>query len=270
MKFGERVNLHTHTLRCGHASGCIEEYCREARKQGLAILGFSDHAPFPDGRYAASRMDFSELPLYLADIGRMREEFPALTVLAGAEVDYMPSVGKAFYEDVYSPEKGFDYLIAGPHFTEPSLDSVGELSPQQARKYAEATIYAMESGLFSYIAHPDMFTSRCFRWTPEFAAVAKDMAEASKALGVPFEINAYGLRKPWIDTADGHRPQYPFRPFWEVMAEHDVRTVVGADAHRPEDVWGNTDDAIAFAAEFGLAVENREVAEDIIRRKREK
>lgn len=270
MKFGERVNLHTHTARCGHASGTIEAYCREAEKQGLAVLGFSDHAPFPDERFAESRMEFAELAAYLADIERMRGEFPNLELLTGAEVDYMPSAGRAFYEETYSPENGFDYLIAGPHFTEPSLEAYRVLSAAQAQKYAEAAIYAMESGLFAYVAHPDMFTARCPRWNPELAAIAADLAEASKAFGVPLEINAYGLRKPWIDTEDGHRPQYPFRPFWEVMAEHGVRMVVGADAHRPRDVWGNTDDAIAFGADLGLAPENREVAAKIIRRKRER
>ena len=267
MKFGERVNLHTHTTRCGHASGTIEAYCREAERQGLAVLGFSDHAPFPNGRFAASRMEYAELSSYLADIERMRGEFPQLTILTGAEVDYMPSVGRAFYEEVYSPENGFDYLIVGPHFTEPSLEAFRTLSTAQARMYAESIIYAMKSGLFAYVAHPDMFTARCPRWNPELAAIAADLAEASKTFDVPLEINAYGLRKPWIDTGDGHRPQYPFRPFWEVMAEHGVRMAVGADAHRPQDVWGNTEDAVAFGTSLGLIPENREIAAKIIRLK---
>jgi len=267
MKFGERINLHTHTTRCGHASGAMEDYCREALKQGVSVLGFSDHAPFPDGRYSGSRMGFSELPAYLADVDRMRRDFPDLTILTGAEVDYMPSVGRAFYADVYSPANGFDYLIVGPHFTEPSLEAFRTLSSVQARKYADSIITAMESGLFAYVAHPDMFTARCPCWNPELAAIAADLAEASKTFDVPFEINAYGLRKPWIDTEDGHRPQYPFRPFWEVMAEHGVRMAVGADAHRPQDVWGNTEDAVAFGTSLGLIPENREIAAKIIRLK---
>ncbi len=270
MKFGERINLHTHTRRCKHASGEIEEYCREAQKQGIAILGFSDHSPFPDGRYPLSRMNFSELPEYLADVERMRGEFPSLTILTGSEVDYMPSIGKAFYEDTFSAENGFDYRIVGVHFTEPPLEGNSELSVEQGKKYAEATIYAMESGLFSYVAHPDMFTSRCPHWSPEWKAVAADLAAASKSFDIPFEINAYGLRKPWIETRDGFRPQYPLLPFWEVMAEHGVRAVVGADAHLPEDVWGNTGEAIAFGEKLGLKIENQAVAEEIIRRKQER
>ena len=265
MNFAERVNLHTHTARCGHASGAVEEYCREAVNQGVAVLGFSDHAPFPDGRYPESRMDYSELPAYLDAIERMRSRFPELVLLAGAEVDYLQSVGRAFYEETYSAAKGFDYRILGPHFIEPQLDAA--LFPhERLRAYADATIRAMETGLFDYVAHPDMFMSGCPRWTPELRALAAEMAAASKALDIPFEINAYGLRKPWVDTPEGRRPQYPWRPFWEVMAEHGVRVVVGADAHRPQDVWGNAGDAVAFGAELGLVPENAAVAAAIRKR----
>ena len=183
MNFAERVNLHTHTARCGHASGAVEEYCREAVNQGVAVLGFSDHAPFPDGRYPESRMDYSELPAYLDDIERMRSRFPELVLLAGAEVDYLQSVGRAFYEETYSAAKGFDYRILGPHFIEPQLDAA--LFPhERLRAYADATIRAMETGLFDYVAHPDMFMSGCPRWTPELRALAAEMAAASKALDI--------------------------------------------------------------------------------------
>ena len=43
-----KVNLHTHTDRCRHAVGSVSDYCLEAQKYGLEILGFSDHGPFPD------------------------------------------------------------------------------------------------------------------------------------------------------------------------------------------------------------------------------
>lgn len=269
MRFGERVNLHTHTVRCGHAEGALEEYCREAVKQGISVLGFSDHAPFPDGRFSDSRMDFSELPEYLADLSRMRRMFPGLVILAGAEVDFVPSLGRAFYDEVCSAENGFDYRILGPHFTDPPHCDAPPLSMEHARSYTELMTEAMTTGLFDYVAHPDMFTARYPRWTPELRAFAIELAEASKAFDVPFEINAYGLRKPWMETPEGMRPQYPWRCFWEVMAEYGVRMVVGADAHRPADVWGNTDDAVAFGAEFGLVPENAAVAEAIIRRKRQ-
>lgn len=271
MQFGNRVNLHTHTIRCKHACGTIDEYCREAIRQGVATLGFSDHAPFPDGRFGRSRMEYGELEEYRADLERVRKEFPQLRILAGLEVDYLPSVGKAFYEETFIPL--FDYLIVGVHFIEPvrpenNLWLPGNvISFDVMRAYAEATVAAMESGLFRYIAHPDMFCWQCQRWTPEVAALCRTIADAAVSLDIPLEINAYGLRKPWVDTPEGRRPGYPYRPFWELVASRGARVVVGADAHRPEDVWGNTDEAVAFARELGLEPVNTEVAAAIRPRK---
>lgn len=36
-------NLHTHNYLCGHADGTVEDYVREAVKNGVKILGISDH-----------------------------------------------------------------------------------------------------------------------------------------------------------------------------------------------------------------------------------
>ena len=51
-KFTE--SLHTHTFRCGHASGTEREYIENAIAAGFDTLGFSDHAPyvFRDGYYS--------------------------------------------------------------------------------------------------------------------------------------------------------------------------------------------------------------------------
>ena len=53
-------NLHTHTYRCKHAEGDVNDYCREAAKAGLSIVGISDHVPFPDNRWLDVRMHYSE------------------------------------------------------------------------------------------------------------------------------------------------------------------------------------------------------------------
>ena len=149
MKFGERINFHTHTARCGHAQGSVEEYCREAVRQGVAVLGFSDHAPFPDGRFGSSRMDFSELPDYREELSRMRRLFPELRILTGAEVDFVPSLGRGFYDETCSGENGFDYRILGPHFTDPpGIGGGSPTSPHRARPYTHLMIRAVEAGLF--------------------------------------------------------------------------------------------------------------------------
>ena len=44
-------NYHTHTYRCGHATGNEEEYILFAIENGIKYMGFADHFPlkFSDG-----------------------------------------------------------------------------------------------------------------------------------------------------------------------------------------------------------------------------
>ncbi len=264
-----KVSLHNHTSRCGHAFGDMEEYCREAVKQGVSVLGFSDHGPFPDGRYPLSRMSFDELGDYRADIERMRLKFPELTILAGLEVDYLPMLGKSYYEDIYGGYN-LDYMIVGTHAVEPSrpeneVYGGAVFTPAITRLYMETMIAAMETGLFAYVAHPDLFGVATREWTEEHRHICLELIRAAKALGVPLEINSYGLRKPWIDTPEGvKRPGYPWRLFWDLVGAEGAGMVVGPDAHLPQDVWSNTPDAIAFGAESGLEPRNAELAARII------
>ena len=42
-----RSNYHTHTYRCNHATGTIEDYVKEAIKANIDEIGISDHLPHP-------------------------------------------------------------------------------------------------------------------------------------------------------------------------------------------------------------------------------
>ena len=69
-------NYHTHTFRCHHASGTEREYIEEALKNGLALLGFSDHSPyvFPGKYYSRFRMSHDDISDYYRTLGLLREE----------------------------------------------------------------------------------------------------------------------------------------------------------------------------------------------------
>lgn len=260
-----RVNLHTHTCRCRHARGEVREYCAEAVRQEISVLGFSDHSPFPGGEYASSRMDFSELGAYCDDIRRARGEFPDLTILAGLEADFLPSLGPSFYREVYLGEYGLDYLIGAVHFTRRAgeLIWVGDITPQEpelVRGYVEESIRLMEYGFIACLAHPDMALVRFREWTPELEALYRDLMQASIACDIPLEINAYGFRKPPVESAGQLRRQYPGDPVWELAAEYGVKTVIGADAHKPVDVWSNMPEVFAYSDTFGFINRNAETA----------
>ena len=270
-----RVNLHTHTCRCKHGTGTVADYCREAVKAGISILGFTDHCPFPDGEYGDSRMDFAEMPDYIREIEQARLEFPQLTILAGLELDYRPILGKQFFQDEFIHKYQLDYVIAGAHHLpaangRPYLHAAWEnpMSLPTLHAFVRESVRVMELGLIEFLAHPDLTALSLPRWTLEVRSAYLDIIDAAEALNIPLEINAYGLRKKWIDTPEGRRPMYPWRRFWELVAEHGGITVVASsDAHRAEDVWGNLDDAFQLARECGLTVENYRIARQIISRR---
>ncbi len=270
-----KVNLHTHTGRCKHASGTLDEYCQAAVEAGISILGFSEHSPFPDKEYPNSRMDFDELPEYVRDIEAARVKYPGMTILSGLELDYRPILGKRFYLEEYVERYHFDYLIAGAHFLPAANGRPAQyvkvedpMSLKTLHAFVHESVRIMESGLIDYLAHPDL-TARCLPcWTPDVRAAYLDIIDAAESLQMPLEINAYGPRKDWIDTPEGRRAQYPWIHFWELVAEHGgIEVVAGSDAHRPADVWGNLDDMYDFAAKLGLEIRNYELAQKIIRRK---
>ena len=248
-------NYHTHTYRCKHASGDVPDYCRTAVAQGLTVLGMSDHTALPDNRWPGVRMDFRELPDYCHAIDNARETFTELTILKGMECEFADSYA-SFYRDTLLGELQFDYLIGAAHFFPLDGEWVGSYggagSVAGLRAYAGDFVESMESGLFAFMAHPDLFGNCYHTWDANTAAAAADIFTAAAALKVPLEINGYGLRKPLIDTPAGQRRMYPWRPFWELAADYDISVIVNSDAHRPQDVGSSMAEAAAIGETCGL------------------
>ena len=79
-------NLHTHSRYCGHGSGEIVDYLSYASGKGFSFLGFSEHCPFPTGRFRSTRMPYSERGEYENDVRSSASGF-SFPVLLGYEID---------------------------------------------------------------------------------------------------------------------------------------------------------------------------------------
>lgn len=267
------INLHTHCCRCRHAVGTVAEYVRSASEAGLKVLGMTDHMPFEDFEHHPDRMFFSELPDYIREIEESRESYPSMLIFKGLELDYRPILGKAYYEDVYFGRYGLDYMIGGAHYT-PAREGrtsrwcsyIKPMPLELLREFVELSVEMMGTGLITCLAHPDLTAMSCDRWTADHKALYREIIDASLALDIPLELNGYGFRKPYINTSEGARPQYPWRPFWEMAAEAGVKTVIGMDSHRPEDVFSNYGEVRAFADELGLCLCEEEVVRRIMKK----
>lgn len=247
-------NYHTHTRRCNHAVGDIDDYACEAVKEGLKILGISDHIPFPDGRWPETRMCYSDLEIYENEIEEARKKYPGLTILKSFECEYFREDHEYF--ESFLKNRGYDYLISGSHWV---IGDDGEWfdfidRPEVLKVYEKIIIRAMESKLFAFIAHPDMCFADYKIWDKHAEDFTRNICEAAVENNIPLEINGYGLRKHMVTTPEGKRHKYPVDRFWEIAGEYDILAVCNSDAHKPEDVAANIDDCIDIAGRYGIRV----------------
>jgi len=253
-------NYHTHTYRCRHAAGDVADYVEAARAAGIAELGFSDHVPFRDGRWPDSRMRVEELDGYVGAVraaAAAEEARPAgedrMSILLGLECEWSPADEPWLRELARAHD--IAYLVSGTHYylRGGAWEDLKELgSPASLRAFADHTARSLASGLFSFVAHPDVFCIGHLPWDEEARACARDILEAAKAARLPVEINGYGMRKRPVRAPEGERWPYPHPGFWELVAEYGLEVVVSSDAHRPVDVAAGLAEGRRFAARFGL------------------
>lgn len=252
-------NYHTHTFRCKHAKGDIADYCVAALEKGIEILAFTDHTPTPDNWHNEVRMDLDELHDYCEKIEQARIDFPTIKIIKGIECEYRPEV-LDFYKDTLIGEYGIEMLVGGIHFFPFKGESLGmfgiEMTLEMLDVYEQIAVSTIESGLFSFFAHPDLFASIYRKWDENAIRVSKRILAAAQESNMPLEINGYGVVKGLVDTPDGKRWGYPIEKFWELAANYDIEVVVNSDAHYPSKIVGGMSECYEIAKKYGLKLAN--------------
>ena len=136
-------------------------------------------------------------------------------------------------------EKLIDYLILGNHFDE--SDETGMYFGQcrrasQLRRYVDSAIRGLQTGLFMYLAHPDLFMRSYPAFDADCRAAARDLAQACSALNIPME---YNIHDRFIGYGNG-RGSYPHPEFFEIAGDAGVRVLIGVDAHEPAELSDGT------------------------------
>lgn len=234
-----KINYHTHTQRCRHAQGSEEDYVKSALDAGVEVLGFSDHAPFPDRDFGL-RMPYTELAEHLQAIDLLTAKYSADIILCkGLEIEYLPEY-HAYYESLLDEWK-LDYLLLGEHFYRNAAGELFNITQAQSTEdyldYARAVVQAMETGCFKMVAHPDIFAMNRFAWDRNCEAACDMIIQAAVSTGTLLELNANGFRRGIHDYPDGKRYMYPHRAFWEKVSDSNACVIVGSDCHNPAQVW---------------------------------
>ena len=226
-------NYHTHTTRCYHAIDSEEEYIQKAMKAGFSELGFSDHTPwhYASPYHSHMRMEEDKLEGYVNTLLLLKEKYKdQISIKIGLECEYFPQYIPWLKETL--EKYHIDYIILGNHFDDSDEDGIYfgyPLTKKQFTKYVDNCIAAMETGLYSYIAHPDI--ANYDTSDPFYKKEMKRLCLKAKECDMPVEFNLLGFQE---------KRQYPNEVFFSIAKEVGNKVILGVDAHE-SDALANTE-----------------------------
>jgi histidinol-phosphatase (PHP family) len=147
----------------------------------------------------------------------------------------------------------WDYLIGSVHYLPEGWEvdhpkylsrhrdgNVGEVWTSYWKTYEEC----IRSGLFDFVAHPDLPKKFGFRPPGDLRSYYEPVIAAMAECGVAFEINTAGLRK------DCHE-LYPSAEFLQLARAAGVPLLINSDAHDPVELAAGFAEAVAAAKAAG-------------------
>ena len=254
------ADYHLHTPLCHHAVGEPLEYVAAARARGLEEIGFSDHCPMPGtGEFDNWRMSRADLPRYLDMIQETREQAAPFPVRLGLECDFI--AGQEAWIEELAGLAPWDYLIGSVHYIAPgwAVDDpqfIGRFTTNSTATediwtaYWQAYERCIASGLFDFVAHPDLVKKFGHRPPGDLRRFYEPAVVAAVAGNVAVEVSTAGLRKPVGEL-------YPAAGFLALVHAADVPVIINSDAHAPGEVGQDFDQAVAAVRAVGYTATAR-------------
>jgi len=172
----------------------------------------------------------------------------------GIEADFVPGAEDKTANLLHAHD--FDYVVGSVHFIgehavdmeEGGIWTTGRSAEQIWRRYFEMLGEAARCGLFDILAHPDLVKV----WGPERPRPEGDLrrlyepaVEAIAESGIAVEVSTAGLRKRAQEI-------YPAPAFLQMCVEAGAPVALSSDAHRPEDVGADYDQALELLKHTGV------------------
>jgi histidinol-phosphatase (PHP family) len=232
----------------------VERYAAAARERGIAELALTEHVyRFTEARGISphpfwDETAFADVDAYVAAVAASRDAGSPLRV--GMELDWIPGAEDRLRGMVEG--RDLDIVLGSVHWLAEGLVDHPGYSVWEHRGVEEVwALYMAElrraalSGLYDVMAHPDL--AKVFGHRPAGGVSQREWEETADAFaeaGVACEISTAGLRK-----AAGEL--YPAPELLAACRRRGVPITLAADAHRPEDVGRDVDQAVRLAHEAG-------------------
>ncbi len=263
-------DYHIHPNYSIDAEGSIEEFCQVAVERGLKEIAFTTHLDTDTiaddcyvnvrGKKVSTRSNHW-LEDYETSVRKADDKYKdqGLRVRVGVEVDYIDEIDSALPENFHSTD--FDFILGSMHLIDHIAISASGRADEAFERYSVdevGTKYyshlqdAIESGLFDIVAHIDLYRRHGLRfygesvreiWKPHI----KNLVAAMKRNKVGFEINTSPLRR------GQEQPMPDEQIVKELFKQGVIHVTVGSDAHAPEHVGANIDDAYRLLRKCGFS-----------------
>lgn len=251
-----KFDIHSHTEKCGHAYGTMEEYVESAIDKGMDVIGISDHCPnfssdedHPTPRLKMAKSQFSN---YVNEILNLKEKYKdQIEVLLGIESDFMP--GKTdLYNDYYN-QYPFDYIIGSVHgidghsiFAKQEWARMTEKEMAQMKQlYCHYIQQSAKSDAYQILGHIDALKTYMPKYHSLVPEIVDDTLKVIKDVDVVIEVNTSGDKKgltEWFPSIDTLERAYHF----------GVKVTFGSDAHRPEHLGGDWENVVHTLKKIGF------------------
>ena len=235
-------------------------YREAAAARGIEELGVSEHIHRFRQALSVWQHPFWQQNA-LDDLDAYCEFVRAETDLRlGIEADFVPGAEDRLANLLQA--RDFDYVLGSVHFLRDralDMDEWDVWDPKHGagsaeeiwRRYFSTLGEAARSGLFDILAHPDLVKvwggGDPARPLPEgdlrryYELAIEGIAES----GIAIEVSTAGLRKPAGEL-------YPAPAFLAMCLEAGCPVALSSDAHRPQDIGADYDQALELLAGLGV------------------
>jgi histidinol-phosphatase (PHP family) len=227
----------------------MEEYVQRASALGIQEMGFSDHAPAARGYDPAHRMEWEEFPLYQAEIHRLRDLYPGVSLRMGVETDFYPGYEPALR---YLLKKyPVEYVIGSVHemrgvfvFQNNGSEFPGNERIRLIQDYFTLLRKGLETDLVDVVGHLDVIKWLFPEETYAIFEAGSQLLQVMSQTGTVLELNTSGLRKKPGET-------YPGPLLLQEAVRLGVPVCLGSDAHAPEEVGADFQHALNLLSGLG-------------------
>lgn len=243
-------NLHTHSI-FSDGKSTPEEVVQEAIRQGLKVLGFSDHSPVPfENSFAIKDNQVDD---YINTIKSLKEKYKDnIDIYCSMEMDFIPGKVRNFRETKRS--LGLDYMIGSVHLVGNDVNRLWFIDGSKYETYDEglfnyydgdikkgvkAFFYQynemIETEEFDIVGHFDKIKmhnrNRYFneddKWYRDYLMETLTLIK-EKSLIV--EVNTRGIYKKRSEDF------YPSTWILPIMREMNIPVVISSDSHKAEEL----------------------------------